>query len=108
MRLGYELDYSWNVLVDLNLIYFNVFNLGIVSILVFDNDLCIICGMIFFVLENRYECILGVFKFFYNWGKYYINDGYGMGEELLDYCFNFKDWMMGIFWYQSVFLFFGN
>lgn len=65
-------------------------------------------GMTSFALENRYERTSGALKFFYNWGKHHINDGYGTGEEPLDYRFNSKDRMMGISWYQSASLFSGN
>ena len=107
-RLGYELDHSWNVSADLNLTHFNASNPGIVSTPVFDNDSRITRGMTSFALENRYKRTSGALKFFYNWGKHHINDGYGTGEEPLDYRFKSKDRMMGISWYQSASLFSGN
>ena len=47
-------------------------------------------------------------KFFYNWGRHRINDGYGAGEEPRDYRFNSKDRMLGVSWYQSAGLWRGS
>ena len=107
-RLGYELNRTWNISADLNLTHFNASNPGTVSTPVFDNDSRITRGMTSFALENKYEHTSGALKFFYNWGKHHINDGYGTGEEPLDYRFNSKDRMTGISWYQSTSLFTGN
>ncbi len=107
-RLGYELNRTWNISADLNLTHFNASNPGTVSTPVFDNDSRITRGMTSFALENKYEHTSGALKFFYNWGKHHINDGYGTGEEPLNYRFNSKDRMTGISWYQSTSLFTGN
>lgn len=107
-RLGYELNRTWNISADLNLTHFNASNPGTVSTPVFDNDSRITRGMTSFALENKYEHTSGALKLFYNWGKHHINDGYGTGEEPLDYRFNSKDRMTGISWYQSTSLFTGN
>ena len=107
-RLGYELNRTWNISADLNLTHFNASNPRTVSTPVFDNDSRITRGMTSFALENKYEHTSGALKFFYNWGKHHINDGYGTGEEPLDYRFNSKDRMTGISWYQSTSLFTGN
>ena len=58
-----------------------------------------------FALENNYEKTSGALSFFYNWGKHWINDGYAVGGEPLDYRFNSRDDMLGLSWYQSVQLF---
>ena len=50
----------------------------------------------------------GALKFFYNWGRHRINDGYGAGEEPRDYRFNSKDRMLGVSWYQSAGLWRGS
>lgn len=47
-------------------------------------------------------------KFFYNWGRHRINDGYDAGEEPRDYRFNSKDRMLGVSWYQSAGLWRGS
>ena len=107
-RLGYELNRTWNISADLTLTHFNASNPGTVSTPVFDNDSRITRGMTSFALENKYEHTSGALKFFYNWGKHHINDGYGTGEEPLNYRFNSKDRMTGISWYQSTSLFTGN
>ena len=44
-------------------------------------------GMTSFALENNYEKTSGTVSFFYNWGKHWINDGYHLDEEPLDYRF---------------------
>lgn len=50
----------------------------------------------------------GTLSFFYNWGKHWINDGYNLGGDPLDYRFHSRDLMLGVSWYQSVQLFEGN
>lgn len=107
-KLGYELNRAWNVFGDINLTHFNASNPGLVDAPIFDNDSRITRGMASFSLENKYERTSGAFKFFYNWGRHKINDGYKTGEEPLDNRFNSKDRMLGISWYQSASLFAGN
>ena len=57
-----------------------------------------------FALENNYEKTSGAFSFFYNWGKHFwINDGYAVGGEPLDYRFNSRDDMLGLSWYSELY-----
>ncbi|MFR6383647.1 MAG: hypothetical protein ACLUOS_16900 [Odoribacter splanchnicus] len=91
-----------------NLTHFNASNPGKVTDPLIDNDQRITRGMTSFALENNYEKTSGALSFFYNWGKHWINDGYAVGGEPLDYRFNSRDDMLGLSWYQSVQLFKGN
>lgn len=107
-KLGYELSRAWNVWADVNVTHFNASNPGAVTAPLIDNDQRITRGMTSFALENTYEKTSGALSFFYNWGKHWINDGYSLGEEPLDYRFHSRDNMLGVSWFQSVQLFRGN
>lgn len=108
IKLGYEFSKHWNVFADVNVTHFNASNPGIASRPIYDNDSRITRGMTSFSLENNYERTSGAFKFFYNWGRHNINDGYYEGESPRNFLFNSKDRMLGITWYQSASLFKGN
>lgn len=107
-KLGYEISKAWNIRGDVNLTHFNASNPGEVSAPLIDNDQRVTRGMTSFALENNYEKTSGALSFFYNWGKHWINDGYNVGKEPLDYRFNSRDNMLGLSGYQSVQLFEGN
>lgn len=107
-KLGYEISDAWNVWADVNVTHFNASNPGTVTAPLIDNDQRITRGMTSFALENTYEKTSGALSFFYNWGKHWINDGYNLGEEPLDYRFNSRDNMLGVSWFQSIQLFSGN
>ena len=107
-KLGYELSKAWNLRADVNVTHFNASNPGEVTDPLTDNDQRITRGMTSLAVENNYEKSSGAVSLFYNWGRHRINDGYGAGEEPLDYRFNSRDDMLGLSWYQSVRLFQGN
>lgn len=107
-KLGYELSRAWSVFGDVNLTQFEASNPGLVNAPLYDNDSRVTRGMTSFSLDNNYERTSGALKFFYNWGRHKINDGYLAGQPPLDYRFNSKDRMLGISWYQSASLFTGN
>lgn len=107
-KLGYEFSQSWNLFADVNITHFNASNPGAVSRPIYDNDSKITRGMTSFSLDNNYARTSGALKFFYNWGRHNINDGYYDGEEPRDFLFNSKDRMWGVTWYQSASLFEGN
>ena len=100
-KVGYEFSSNWNAFADVNITHFNASNPGTVSRPIYDNDSHITRGMTSFSLENNYNNTSGAFKFFYNWGRHKINDGYYEGGDPRDYLFNSKDKMLGITWYQS-------
>lgn len=107
-KLGYEFSQNWNVFADVNLTHFNASNPGMINRPIYDNDSRITRGMASLSLENNYERSSGALKFFYNWGRHNINDGYYEGGTPRDYLFNSKDLMLGVTWYQSASLFKGN
>ena len=107
-KFGYEISDAWNVWADVNLTHFDASNPGEISNPLLDNDQRITRGMTSFALANHYAKTSGTLSFFYNWGKHWINDGYHLGGDPLDYRFHSRDQMLGVSWYQSVHLFEGN
>ena len=107
-KFGYEISDAWNVWADVNLTHFDASNPGEISNPLLDNDQRITRGMTSFALANNYAKTSGTLSFFYNWGKHWINDGYHLGGDPLDYRFHSRDRMLGVSWYQSVQLFEGN
>ena len=107
-KFGYEISDEWNVWADVNLTHFDASNPGEISNPLLDNDQRITRGMTSFALANHYAKTSGTLSFFYNWGKHWINDGYHLGGDPLDYRFHSRDQMLGVSWYQSVQLFEGN
>ena len=107
-KAGYEINGNWSAYADVNLTHFNASNPGEIAAPVFDNDSRITRGMASVSLENNYDRTSGALKFFYNWGRHRINDGYDAGEEPLDYRFNSTDRMLGVSWYQSAGLWRGS
>jgi len=107
-KFGYEISDAWNVWADVNLTHFDASNPGGISNPLLDNDQRITRGMTSFALANHYAKTSGTLSFFYNWGKHWINDGYHLGGDPLDYRFHSRDQMLGVSWYQSVQLFEGN
>ena len=107
-KFGYEISDAWNVWADVNLTHFDASNPGEISNPLLDNDQRITRGMTSFALANHYAKTSGTLSFFYNWGKHWINDGYHLGGDPLDYRFHSRDRMLGVSWYQSVQLFEGN
>ena len=107
-KFGYEISDAWNVWADVNLTHFDASNPGEISNPLLDNDQRITRGMTSFALANHYAKTSGALSFFYNWGKHWINDGYHLGGDPLDYRFHSRDQMLGVSWYQSVQLFEGN
>ncbi len=107
-KIGYEFTSNWSAFADLNLTHFNASNPGTVNRPIFDNDSHITRGMTSFSIENNYGRTSGAFKFFYNWGRHKIDDGYYEGGNPRDYLFHSKDKMLGITWYQSISLWKGS
>lgn len=107
-KLGYEFSKQWNVFADANITHFNASNPGMENKPIYDNSSKITRGMSSLSIENEYALTSGAFKFFYNWGKHNINDGYFENEAPKNYFFNSNDLMLGITCYQSASLFAGN
>ena len=108
IKLGYKINAKWRSWGDVNITHFNASNPGAINDLYIDNDQRITRGAANIVIENRYAKTSGSISMFYNWGKHWINDGYKIGQEPLDYRFNSKDNMAGVSVFQSAELFQGN
>lgn len=100
-KVGYAFSAHWKAFADVSLTHFNASNPGPVTKRLYDNDSRITRGMTSLALENEYERSSGALKFYCNWGRHRINDGYEAGEEPLDYRFHSRDRMLGISLYQS-------
>lgn len=107
-KVGYDLTPNWKSFVDLDLTKFKSSNPGIVTSPMIDNDADVLRGVTSFSLENNYDETSGALKFYYNFGKHKINDGYAPGGTPLNNCFRSKDRMLGISLYQSYSFFKGN
>lgn len=107
-KIGYDLSENWSTFIDLNLSNTQSSNPGTISAPIIDNDADITRGVTSVVFENEYEKTSGAFKFFYNFGKHVINDGYTEGAQPKPFRFNSNDQMMGVSLYQSYALFEGN
>lgn len=107
-KLGYEISDAWNIWADVSLTHFNASNPGQTFDPLIDNDQRITRGMASVAVENDYGKTSGSLSFFANWGNHWIDDGYHLGEEPLDYRFKSRDNMLGLSWYQSAQLFQSN
>lgn len=102
VKLGYELSRNWNIVADVNVTHFNASNAGPVPSPLTDARQRITRGMTSVAVENDYGKTAGRIGFFYNWGRHWINDGYGPGGAPRAYRFNSRDDMTGVSVYQSV------
>lgn len=107
-KLGFQINENWNAFIHLNVSRFDASNPGSIAVPLIDNDSEISRGISSLSVENNCDLSSGAFKFFYNWGRHKINDGYQVGATPVTYLFNSKDMMSGLMWYQSVSLFSGN
>jgi len=100
-KLGYNLSNQWNVNTSFNLTHFNASNPGTLANPLIDNDSEITRGMTTFSVENNYRLTQGAARFYYNWGKHIINDGFAPGGQPRDFLFNSNDKMFGVSLYQT-------
>jgi len=107
-KVGYDFTSNWKGFVDLNLSKFWATNPGLEGTPIFDNNADIMRGMTSFSLENKYDKTSGALKFFYNFGKHKINDGYYEGKSPLETRFRSNDDMFGMTLYQTYSFFKGN
>lgn len=107
-KTGYQFSSNWSAFIDFNLSNTLSSNPGTVAIPITDNDADITRGATSFVLENEYERSTGAVKFYYNFGRHEINDGYGEGGTPQFHRFHSNDRMVGASAYQSYSFFPGN
>lgn len=108
-KVGYNLNSHWSSFIDLNLSKTKSSNPGTEKELIIDNDADILRGVASAVIENEYSNTSGALKFYYNFGKHEIYDGYEINSSSRpDFRFNSTDQMQGLSAYQSYSLFEGN
>lgn len=110
-KLGYDFTTNWTGFADLNLTKTKSSNPGTIQAPMIDNDADITRGMTSLAIENEYANTSGAVKFFYNFGKHVINDGYAINDANAQpkiYRFNSNDQMLGLSVYQSYSFFEGN
>ena len=108
-RIGYDINSNWKSFADFNLSKTLSSNPGTITAPIFENDADILRGVASAVIENEYLNTSGAFKFFYNFGKHEINDGYpATSTHFQETRFSSNDIMLGFSAYQSYSLFKGN
>ncbi len=107
-KLGYQISDHLQVWGDVSLAVYEAQNPGAVSRPMIDNVADILRGVASVTVENKYEKNNGAFKFFYNFGKHKINDGYAEGGTPKNYFFRSNDHNYGITFYQTYRPFQGN
>ena len=108
-RIGYDINSNWKSFADFNLSKTLSSNPGTITAPIIDNDADILRGVASAVIENEYLNTSGALKFFYNFGKHEINDGYpATSTHFQETRFSSNDIMLGFSAYQSYSLFKGN
>lgn len=107
-KIGYDFTVNWKAFADLNLTHFDASNPGKKATPMIDNDAEITRGVASFSLENKFDNTSGALKFFYNFGRHKINDGYTTGGMPQDKLFRSNDKMLGVSLFQTYSFFKGN
>ena len=107
-KFGYDFSANWTGFMDFNLSKSLSSNPGSVESPINDNDADILRGVVSVNIENEYNRTSGALKFYYNFGRHEINDGYRNNETPKDYRFQSSDVMSGVSAYQSYHFFRGN
>ena len=102
-KLGYAFSDNWRADADVNITRFNAHCPGPVSAPLLEAYQEITRGVTSFAVQNTYDHSSGAIRFFRNWGKHWINDGYtpSTGGTPQDGRFNSEDDMTGVSVYQS-------
>lgn len=107
-KLGYDFNSNWNSYFDLNLSTTKSSNPGTLNSLLIDNDADIMRGVASATIQNKYDNTSGAVKFYFNFGKHEINDGYSEGKSPKTHRFHSTDQMMGVSAHQTYSLFRNN
>ena len=100
-KFGYDMSSNWKTYADLNLTRYNASNPGSESKPIEDNDAKVTRGVSSLSVENNYDKTSGAVKFYYNFGKHEIDDGYYPLAQPQKSHFHSKDKMMGLTVYQN-------
>lgn len=107
-KVGYQISSHFKTTVDVSLSKINSQNPGMITKPIFDNKIDVLRGTATAALENKFDKSSGAIRFFYNFGRHEINDGYFTGEKPKKYLFNSQDHNYGVLAYQSFYLLRGN
>ena len=107
-KLGYQINEQLRLWGDFSLASYETQNPGTIARPMFDNVANIMRGVASLTVENNYEKVSGAFKFFYNFGRHQINDGFADGGTPRNFYFRSNDHNYGITFFQSFRPFAGN
>ena len=107
-KFGYRINEHFRIWSDISLAAYEAQNPGTKMRPMFDNVADILRGVVSLTAENNFEKMSGAFKFFYNFGKHQINDGYAEGGTPRNFLFRSDDHNYGVTFYQSFRPFTGN
>lgn len=102
-KLGFDISDNWHADADVNITHFNAHCPGPVSAPLLEAYQKITRGVTSLAVANKFDRTSGAVRFFRNWGKHWINDGYtpSTGGAPQDGRFNSEDDMTGVSAYQS-------
>lgn len=102
-KLGFDISSNWHADADVNITHFNAHCPGPVSAPLLEAYQKITRGVTSLSVDNKFDRTSGSVRFFRNWGKHWINDGYApsAGGTPQDGRFNSEDDMTGVSAYQS-------
>lgn len=102
-KLSLALSDHWSATADVNITHFNAECPGPESAPLVEGYQEITRGVASAAIENEHAHASGAVRFFRNWGKHWINDGYApsAGGTPQDGRFNSRDDMTGVSAYQS-------
>lgn len=102
-NLAYKLTDIWNISATGDITKFTIEMPGSITTPMNENKGDILRGNSELSINNNYKNILtGNCKFFYNWGKHIINDGYKEGGTPQEYLFHSTDYLGGLNLFESI------
>jgi iron complex outermembrane receptor protein len=107
-NLGYRFNNNYKLTGNISLAKIFSKNPGMTSRPIYDNEVDALRGASAIAFENNHNKISGAVRFYYNWGRHEINDGYYTGESPLNYLFRSDDHNYGVLLYETFRLFEGN
>lgn len=108
-KLNFDITKNWQVTSHVNFTHFNASQPGTLSVPLIDADQGVTEGMTSFNLSNKYEKTSGSIRFFYNFGRFWLNEGYTLDpsddNKRKKYRMDIRDRLMGVSVHQQFRLF---